>query len=418
MAGQQLSTQRGRIQLETGNSSSEAAGDGDQQLYNVRLGWARSKWSVDAYGIATTHRRDRIVATEGNEGLPKYQGTRRDGYLRFAYGDTSSGPWAQAMLSSVRARLEGVASNVVPEEGEAADTASSDTVRTRAQTLLGVGWRTRNLELSAVDRVRGIEGSYEHSPALRATFLSSLLTAGVYAERSIIDTTTRTDVYARITPTAWSSIMLAQSARMPGDSTLHLYENATRAEAALRVAGRWIGGGVLRHGQSSALQPILLGVEPADLAVPPCADDEVKCSSTAVTGFLRGRIYRDLRIDVQALRWNNAAFARPQLQVHTELRLASQWLSKFPKGEFSIDARLRHELRDPVSFFYGAQGEIDDVRSTERTQLVHASLEIRIQQATLFYQYRNLTGTSYSQLPGIIMPPAVQLYGVRWEFWN
>ena len=38
-------------------------------------------------------------------------------------------------------------------------------------------------------------------------------------------------------------------------------------------------------------------------------------------------------------------------------------------------------------------------------------LEIRIQSATLFYQYRNLTGAAYEQIPGLTMPPAVQMYG-------
>jgi hypothetical protein len=58
------------------------------------------------------------------------------------------------------------------------------------------------------------------------------------------------------------------------------------------------------------------------------------------------------------------------------------------------------------------------VKVTERAQVVSALLELRLQQGTLFYQYRNLTGGDYEQIPGITMPPAVQVYGIRWEFWN
>jgi hypothetical protein len=77
-------------------------------------------------------------------------------------------------------------------------------------------------------------------------------------------------------------------------------------------------------------------------------------------------------------------------------------------------------LRDGAPFFYGtATGSgTPDVRITERANVVTGLLELRLQSATLFYQYRNLTGGAYEQIRGITMPPAVQMYGVRWEFWN
>jgi hypothetical protein len=85
-----------------------------------------------------------------------------------------------------------------------------------------------------------------------------------------------------------------------------------------------------------------------------------------------------------------------------------------------VNARLWHELRNGVPFLYSAMsgGSSPDIRITERANVVTGLLELRIQRATLFYQYRNLTGGAYEQIRGITMPPAVQLYGVRWEFWN
>jgi len=99
--------------------------------------------------------------------------------------------------------------------------------------------------------------------------------------------------------------------------------------------------------------------------------------------------------------------------------LVTNWLRKFPRGEFSFNARGVHELRDPVSLLFDAtDASAVVVRTTLRAQVVTGVIEIRIQRATLFYQIRNLTGAVSEQIPGIALPQAVQVYGVRWEFWN
>jgi hypothetical protein len=77
-----------------------------------------------------------------------------------------------------------------------------------------------------------------------------------------------------------------------------------------------------------------------------------------------------------------------------------------------------YDRRGGVPFYYGVENDAPDVRVTEPAQVATGLLELRIQRATLFYQYRNLTGGQYEQIRGITMPPAVQMYGVRWEFWN
>ena len=76
-----------------------------------------------------------------------------------------------------------------------------------------------------------------------------------------------------------------------------------------------------------------------------------------------------------------------------------------------------HEIRDPVPFYWTTNGTAAQ-RVANDAQLVTGLLEIRLQSATIFYQYRNLTGRAYEQIPGLTMPPAVQMYGMRWEFWN
>ncbi|MFO0093951.1 MAG: hypothetical protein ACK54K_06545, partial [Gemmatimonadaceae bacterium] len=155
--------------------------------------------------------------------------------------------------------------------------------------------------------------------------------------------------------------------------------------------------------------PVLIGAPVATL------------TSRASQGLLisaHGRLYKDVHLDVQALRWDDAQYSRPKTQLRVELALLSEWRRRFPKGEFSINARLLYDRRGGVPFFYGVANGEAIVRITEPAQVATGLLELRIQRATLFYQYRNLTGGQYEQIRGITMPPAVQMYGVRWEFWN
>ena len=50
--------------------------------------------------------------------------------------------------------------------------------------------------------------------------------------------------------------------------------------------------------------------------------------------------------------------------------------------------------------------------------MLSSQLEIRIVDATVFWQFRNALGVRYSQVPGLEMPRPISLYGVRWSFRN
>ena len=63
-----------------------------------------------------------------------------------------------------------------------------------------------------------------------------------------------------------------------------------------------------------------------------------------------------------------------------------------------------HDVRDPVPFFWSDSSGTGQ-RVANDAQVFSAQLELRIQSATLFYQYRNLTGRAYEQIPGLTMPP-------------
>ncbi len=57
-------------------------------------------------------------------------------------------------------------------------------------------------------------------------------------------------------------------------------------------------------------------------------------------------------------------------------------------------------------------------QSSTDAKVISTLLEIRILHATLTWQFRNTTGYLYNLVPGYIMPRQVNLYGVRWTFWN
>ena len=50
--------------------------------------------------------------------------------------------------------------------------------------------------------------------------------------------------------------------------------------------------------------------------------------------------------------------------------------------------------------------------------MLSALLEIRLLDATISYQFRNLLAQRFQTVPGYEMPRQTQYYGVRWTFWN
>jgi hypothetical protein len=49
---------------------------------------------------------------------------------------------------------------------------------------------------------------------------------------------------------------------------------------------------------------------------------------------------------------------------------------------------------------------------------VGAVLELRLKDATISWQLRNPTGVIHTTVPGLLMNGPINIYGVRWTFWN
>jgi hypothetical protein len=119
--------------------------------------------------------------------------------------------------------------------------------------------------------------------------------------------------------------------------------------------------------------------------------------------------------DLMGIRWQDAgAFYRPQYQTRSEVYVSTTLPRRFPSGNFGLLASLLHEYRSH-SFFPTTD------ESAERAggyRVISGLIEIRILQAVLSYQYRNLLIEDYVTVPRYFMPRQTQFYGVRWEFWN
>ncbi len=411
--GQQVATQTGRVSALSNAGSQRSAGDGSQQMVNVRLGWARGLWTADLYANGSTRDRDPQTAREDFTDLPAFKGNRREGYARVAYGDTARGLWGHGIVNLLRTRIDGIRSTTPPTNGDTeVDSARSDTIAGRTQQIVALGYRANVWQVSVLDRVRPVAGVSIHAPAARASIGNARFGVGGYGEYGGLDSTRRIDVTGRALVFPWLGITGSFSDRTPTGDRDGLSTQNVRLEGALRYRGVWISAGGIQAKGAEFNTPVLLGTESVRLTDPSTA--------TGVTGSVHGKVYKDLSLDMGFERWNTPQFGRPKLRVRTEVALISEWRRKFPKGQFGVDARVTHEWRDRVPFFFATSTTTApaDIRNAERYSMFTGQLQLRLQRASLFYVYRNLTGNAYEQIPGLTMPPAVQMYGMRWEFFN
>ncbi len=73
---------------------------------------------------------------------------------------------------------------------------------------------------------------------------------------------------------------------------------------------------------------------------------------------------------------------------------------------------------DYFSTMYVPNGTSPVGQSTPGAGIISTLLEIKISSAVIFWQYRNPVGAIYSTYPGYVMPRLVNIYGMRWQFWN
>ena len=378
-----------------------------------RVGWARGGWSVDGFALRNNRNRGTIFPQSLRgvsflDTLPSLQSSRTDAYLRAGYGDPEHGPWLQAIASSLGYNIEHSSSTTFGSGP--ADTTKHDTTLFRAQYVVSGGITLGGLRLDGAERLRVGDARRLWTPSGRAEFVSGPLALSAFAEGQGPDSIARAEVAARLTPLPFLSVL-----GTAGRSTDHHAPdpsgtaNFLRAEAAIRFFGLWLGGGVVRRDSVLLLPPRVFGpYEPVE-----------EPSATGFTARIEGSLYKALRANIAGIRWNDSSgFYRPRYQTRSEIYLATNWLSRFPSGNFGVLASLAHEYRSKTLYPLSQGAGAITVTSVPDSRVYNFHLEIRIVSAVLSYQFRNIRGDTYQLVPGYLMPRLNQFYGVRWEFWN
>ncbi|MEX2181003.1 MAG: TonB-dependent receptor plug domain-containing protein [Gemmatimonadaceae bacterium] len=380
-------------------------GDGDGLAAFVRVGHASGRLSVDAtahrYGRTRNPTRRYVLGPSPEEGaIGGFVGRDLAALVRAAWGNAdSNGVWWQVIAATVQH---------VEDDSlrSAAATPDPDTVVTQGQYVGAIGVTRGALRLSATGRMRTQAGEGRFSPAVRAAWDARRMSVSAHAEGAGPDSTVRVDVLASIEPFDWLHVGAALSQHRPEDAASGGPDRTTvRGEVGLQVLGRWLTGGVI--GRSAAQVP---GVPAFDTLYTSMATGSALGREVGISGPIVG----PFSVHARVVDWGEAGVYRPRWQSRTELRVVTKLKRYLPKADFELIGALIHEYR---SDFQAPNGNGGIVWANE-AYAFSSLLDIKISDAHIFWYTRNYTGKVYETVPGYLMPRLVQLYGVRWEFWN
>ena len=406
-----------------GNSS-------DQTGVVGRLGWADSTWSIDAFVTHIGRHRGVIVpdlkVAPTADSIPAVESSRNDAYIRIARGDPDlSAMWVQAMAVASKYDYTGIRTDTIASPKTAADSAfnktSLDTTTYRTQYILSLGSTRGPLRLSATGRAFVGGGTSIISPSVRASYALSRLAVSAFGQGKGVDSVARADVTAQVTPLSFVSLLgsvgRVTDSRVKDSS---FTANYMRGEAGLRIHNLWFLGGVLRRDSTRLSPPRIFPQIVSSNEIPPKVHDTTfvpvrEPAANGLTVGIRGQLWKLIHADVSAIRWNDSSgFYRPRYQTRSELYVRTNLLQRFPTGDFGFMASAVHEYRDGVRFPTANGG----VSFTPGYRTISTLIEIRILSATISWQFRNVLGERYAQVPGFIMPRQTNYYGVRWQFFD
>lgn len=385
-----------------GTRDNRGAGDADGLSLFGRAGWARGRFSFDASMTRTTRDRTEQLREEPLENLPVLDGHFTEAYARGAYTDTVRGTWVQV----IAARLSHAQNNLAFEETVQIPRlpTPSELTFSRQQLVGAAGWERGPWSASATARLRRIDSTSYLTPSARVAFETPRLAIAGFAEQQEELRLRRVEASGRVLPLSWLGVAGAVSYFQP--STAGLFPSALtfRGEVGLRLNRAWLAAGLMSRDSARLSAPVVfdsLFVATSDPA------------ATALFVTFRGKVWKDVGVDMVALKWDSAGAYRPQYQTRAQLYVNTSWRSRFPSGNLNILASVTHEYRT------GAFFPIADERlQSSQYRVWSAQLEIRLLQATLHYQFRNFMNAEYQQVPGFFMHRPVQFYGVRWYFFN
>lgn len=393
LAAQQSSTQNPRF----------GGGGGGLSLFG-RVGIGRRLWSVDATANRTHFGRDPQPSFSGG-GIPPYDAMQTVGYLRGSLGAVGSGPWLELVAASheIEESSPTITAEEIATRGFVADTA--DTTRSRTQLVATAGFTRWGASITLTDRVRRYGGEAFNSVSGRAEFNTRLFAAGIFAESDAERDVRRADANVRFTPLRYIALAGGISQlTAEGPRATVPDSRSMRGEAGLRLLGPWLYGGIVQSDTVHTRAPSMY-----DTAYVASGAE----SRTGTYGGVRGAIWRGIGADAFFTRWEAGQGYLPEYQTRVELNFATRWLSRFPRGDFGLRSWIAYDYRAQVSF--PTRSGVPEV--TIPGHVFSALLEIRIMRATITYQTRNMFGVQHDLVPGFLVRQ-IQIYGVRWDFWN
>ena len=397
-AGQQAATSPGR-NLESS----------DQLGILARLGIARRGWSADAVLLRGDRNRGRAMTDlTYRDTIPSTEATRTDAYVRGGYGSPDRGLWVQGIASTSKYAFGGSSSGSSSGSG-----AKTDTTRSRSQYVLTAGYARGGLHASITQRYRvGIQHQIG-TPSGRVGYDNRYFAVSALADGRGLDSTRLYEVSAVARPASFVFVSGAFAAEQPRalplaqvTTTSPVSANFARAEAGVRLLDLWFSGGMMRRDGTILDAPVLFNKH-----APLVADT----GRTGVFAAVRGRVWKAIFADAQAIKWNDSSgLYRPQYQTRSELYVSTSLPNRFPSGNFHLIASAVHEYRS-ATFFPDSGGVI---RRVQGFRTISTLLQVRILSAEVFWNFRNILRERYALVPGYPQPRGSNMYGVRWEFWN
>jgi hypothetical protein len=401
-------------------------GGGDETALMGRLGWARGRWSFDVFGERSRRGRDlerRINLLTGDTAvglpLPNLEATRTDAYARAGYGDPDRGVWAQLVAATLIFQENSHHANAATAASLGVPIDTVDTATSQSQYVAAAGFTRWGIRFSATERLRLFGHTSISSPSARASFESGPLALSAFVERgapsawptervperTLTVPITTVEAQARLTPLPFLSVAGAASRQYSSNAAdAPPTSTALRAEASIHAGQLALTGGVMTRDTA-----LVQGLSVYDTTFLPAVVGRV----TGRFATAQGSIANLLHCDVTVIDWGSAGPYRPHYQTRAEAFISTEWLSKFPRHTFGIRVGGIFDYRTQTPF-----PVIGGIAVTQVEEAFTSYVEIRILQATLFWQDRNLNGYPYDLVPGFLMPRQLNIYGVRWHFWG
>ena len=385
---------------QSSTTSLRTGGDGDALSPFGRVGWAQGRLSIDAMAAKfgrtrSPLTRDVLAGSPVQNAIPRFEGDDAYAHLRAAWGSPDTvGLWMQAIASAQRHR----------ETGDSAP--GADTAISQSQFVLSAGGTRWGIDLAGTARLRVRETDSRLATAVRASWTGRWAAVSAFAETAGPDSTDRVDVVGTVSPMRWVQLQAAYGLRrQTEDSIAGPSVSMGRAAVIVAARGRWLSAGLV-HRTAAATRAL-------SLFDPRFAAAELE-PATGLEVSLGGPLWGPFTVSWRGLRWQAPGVYRPQVESRGEIRVASDFKRQIKRGTFGLSAAAIHEYRGGMVVPLIGGG----TRETLGASVVGTVLDMRLGSAHIFWHNRNALGKVYETVPGFLMPRLVQLYGVRWDFWN